>query len=155
MRARNAPASAASGSAAHVAADPDRTPPTVAEQPALEEATLDQAALDGIRELDPTGASNLLVQVASMYRTTVPPLLEQIRLGLERGDAQAVRLAAHTLKSSSANLGAMELAQLCGLLERAARSGQLSGDLPSAGQVQREFEAVCRALDRETQKTSP
>jgi HPt (histidine-containing phosphotransfer) domain-containing protein len=40
-----------------------------------------------------------------------------------RGDAADVRLIAHTLKSSSALLGASHLSELCGALETAALHG--------------------------------
>ncbi len=40
---------------------------------------------------------------------------------IERGDAQAIEDEAHLLKSASATLGALDMSELCGRIERAAR----------------------------------
>jgi len=44
-----------------------------------------------------------------------------LRKGVDANDASIVQKAAHSLKSSSANLGALQLAQLCKELENRAR----------------------------------
>lgn len=117
-------------------------------------AELDRTALDAIRDLDAGGAANLLAQVVALYLGDAPALIARIRDGLQRGDADGVRTAAHTLRSSSANLGARQLARMCAALEAAARSGQLAAGLPTAEEVEQEFQAVFRALERETGKPS-
>jgi PAS domain S-box-containing protein len=117
-------------------------------------ARLDEGALDAIRDLDAGNRAGLLGQVVALYLEASPPLIDQIQEGLRSADADGVRIAAHTLKSSSANLGARGLAEICAALESAARKGDLSGDLPGAEQILREFEAVRRALERETRKAA-
>jgi CheY-like chemotaxis protein/HPt (histidine-containing phosphotransfer) domain-containing protein len=128
------------------------------EQPIMEQshdlASLDQNALKAIRELDAGGAAGLLEQVVALYLEASPPLLVQIEQGLASGNADSVRMAAHTLKSSSANLGAQGLAQMCATLEHAARSGGLAGHAAAPAQIRREFDAVRRALERETGKAA-
>jgi signal transduction histidine kinase/CheY-like chemotaxis protein/HPt (histidine-containing phosphotransfer) domain-containing protein len=117
-------------------------------------AALDEAALNAIRELDAGDAAGLLGQVVDMYLQASPPLIDHIRQGLGSGDADRVRMAAHTLKSSSANLGARRLSEMCAVLEHAARKGALSGELPGADQIVREFDAVRRSLERMTRKAA-
>jgi HPt (histidine-containing phosphotransfer) domain-containing protein len=51
--------------------------------------------------------------------------------GLKVGDAETVARAAHTLKSSSANLGATNVAAIARLIEHSARTGDIS-DLPAS-----------------------
>jgi HPt (histidine-containing phosphotransfer) domain-containing protein len=112
-------------------------------------AALDRAALQAIRDLDPSGESGLFSQIVAMYLESAPPLIAQIESGLAEGDLQRVRIAAHTLKSSSANLGARALSGTCAAVEAAARAGTLDGSTGSSAQLRREFEAVKRALEHE------
>ncbi|MDI1301103.1 MAG: Hpt domain-containing protein [bacterium] len=50
-----------------------------------------------------------------------------LRQAMTRGDAEAVRKAAHNLKGSSSNLGLVHLADLCRAIEDAACAGRLAG----------------------------
>ena len=113
------------------------------------EAVLDRAALDAIRALDETGAGGLLRQVVQLYVESAPRLIAELRRAQASGQLDAVRNAAHSLKSSSANLGANRLAQMCQAVERAARAGTLHADLPGPDAIEREFIAVHRALECE------
>ncbi len=112
-------------------------------------ATLDRAALDAIRALDEGGAAGLLQQVVQLYLESVPRLIAELRRAGAAGDASAVRNAAHSLKSSSANLGAVRLAEMCKAVEQAARAGRLGGDLPSVDEIEGEFQALRPTLERE------
>lgn len=53
--------------------------------------------------------------------------VRDLRQAMLRGDAEAVRKAAHNLKGSSANLGLVHLADLCRGIEDAASAGRLAG----------------------------
>jgi len=107
---------------------------------------LDAEALDVIRSIS-NGSNDLLRQVVGLFVDSTPPLLHDIEAGLTRGDADRVRVAAHTLKSSAANLGAAVLSDMARRLELAARAGTLGPDLPSFPELKDEFDAACRALD--------
>ena len=65
---------------------------------------------------------------------------------LERADSTALRQAAHTLKSSSANLGATELARHCAEIEALARSDRLVEARADWLAVTNEYERVKQAL---------
>lgn len=108
-------------------------------------AQLDSAPLDMIRSIG-DGSDALLRQVITLFQESGAPLIQQVRQALVTRDSATLRSAAHTLKSSSANLGGTRLSELCFKLEAAARAGDLSGDLPCAEEVESEYEAVCRAL---------
>jgi len=112
-------------------------------------AAIDQRALDGIRSLANDTTPDLLDQVIRLYLGSATELLDQLRAGLQAHDNDAVRAAAHTLKSSSANLGATVLADMCKQLEHAARAGTLGPRLPSITQVEAEYDRVRIALERE------
>lgn len=86
---------------------------------------LDPAALATLSQLDPTGANRLMPRVLTTYRTSMARLLTQLAQARGQSDTATMRLVAHTLKSSSASVGALTLSGLCGDAERALREGQL------------------------------
>ncbi len=86
---------------------------------------LDAKALDNIRALQRPGKPDILNKVIGLYLSKSPSLIDAIRHAIEHGDAPAVQMAAHSLKSSSANLGAMELAAHCKELEEKGRDALL------------------------------
>jgi CheY-like chemotaxis protein len=110
---------------------------------------LDAETLRSIRELERNGASGMLTRVVGMYRESAPQLLTDIRQGVEDGDAERTRRAAHTLKSSSANLGATALASLSKRLEDQARSADLAGVNALVGQIESKLVQTLDALASE------
>lgn len=110
---------------------------------------IDQDVLDKIRTLERNGAPNLVSRLVGLYLKGTPPLIEQMRKACAEGDAAALRMAAHTLKSSSANVGAMKLHDLCKDLEDRARDQQIEGASERIGQVEQEFSAARTVLERE------
>jgi HPt (histidine-containing phosphotransfer) domain-containing protein len=89
---------------------------------------LDAAALARLRELDPDGRHGVLHRVLTVFDTSLSRMLVQLAAEQEAGDPGVVAAIAHTLKSSSASVGALELSRACGLVERRLRDGA-SGDL--------------------------
>jgi HPt (histidine-containing phosphotransfer) domain-containing protein len=53
------------------------------------------------------------------------PLVVQVQQAVAAGDAEALRQSAHSLKSSSANVGAQTLSELFRSLEGFGREGRL------------------------------
>jgi CheY-like chemotaxis protein len=86
---------------------------------------LDPVALARLTELDPTGANRLLARVLQAFQTSVARLRPQADAARASGDQAALRLVAHTLKSSSASIGAMHLSQLCAQIEAMIRGGDV------------------------------
>ena len=86
---------------------------------------LDAHALD---QLEPAGADS-----ASLVRDIIDDLVDAagrvaaLRGAVGAGDVECVRREAHALKGTSATIGAMRLAELCGELERRGREGAVDG----------------------------
>ncbi|MBP8184351.1 MAG: Hpt domain-containing protein [Pseudomonas sp.] len=102
---------------------------------------LDTAVLETLRDVMEDEYSLLL-------ETFLLDSEERLRLLLETsasGDAQAMRLAAHSFKGSCSNMGAVLLASLCKELEELARRERLDVSAEVLEQVQREF-AIVRIL---------
>ncbi|HET9475813.1 MAG TPA: response regulator, partial [Steroidobacteraceae bacterium] len=105
--------------------------PSKVSRSAMNKVTLDHSAIEAVRQLDPDGNDRLLSRLIALYRDDSSQLLADIDNGMKTGDAEAVARAAHTLKSSSANLGATNVAAIARQIEHAARSGDIN-DLPSS-----------------------
>ena len=98
------------------------------DHPALPTTRLDEASLARLRELDPGGTNQLIERVVAAYSKSLERLLPD--LARARGASlqlSVVRHVSHTLKSSSASLGALALAQRCADIEGMVRTGQLAG----------------------------
>lgn len=109
---------------------------------------LDETALDAIRALDDDGGDALLREILAAYFASSPGLLAQLDEGLAAASADKVRIATHTLKSSSANLGAQRLSDLCKEAENAARAGDLARVQALAPSIQQAYRMTCEALTR-------
>ncbi|HLA71762.1 MAG TPA: response regulator [Steroidobacteraceae bacterium] len=105
--------------------------PSKVSRSAANKVTLDSSAIDAVRQLDPDGQDRLLSRLIALYRDDSSQLLADIDNGMKVGDAEVVARAAHTLKSSSANLGATNVAAIARKIETAARQGDIT-DLPGS-----------------------
>jgi HPt (histidine-containing phosphotransfer) domain-containing protein len=120
--------------------------PTAPETGRPEAAVLDAQALAGLSMLDPTGANKLVERVLGTYQGSLGRLMLQMSEARERGDHAAIRLAAHTLKSSSASIGALDLSRLCAAAETAVREGQADAVPRLVDDLQAEARRVAQAV---------
>ena len=85
---------------------------------------LDPQALARLRELDPDGRQGVLVRVLTAFDTSLARMITLLDAERDGGDAGVVAGIAHTLKSSSASVGALELSHVCADVESRLRRGQ-------------------------------
>jgi HPt (histidine-containing phosphotransfer) domain-containing protein len=107
---------------------------------------LDTAALDRLRELDPLGKNQLLVRVAQAFHTSAARLVPQLQASADVQNLNGVRHVAHTLKSSSASIGALRLSQLCADLEGQIRLERVDNLAGQVAVISDEIEVVLKAL---------
>ncbi|MES2958184.1 MAG: Hpt domain-containing protein [Pseudomonadota bacterium] len=88
---------------------------------------LDTNALARLQELDPSGSSGLVARVLNTYVQSLQRQLVMLDTARRDGDAQGQRHVAHTLKSSSASVGALKLSALCADIEHKLREGLSEG----------------------------
>jgi signal transduction histidine kinase/CheY-like chemotaxis protein len=105
--------------------------PSKVSRSAANKVTLDHSAIEAVRQLDPDGQDRLLARLIALYRDDSSQLLADIDNGMKVSDAEAVARAAHTLKSSSANLGATNVAAIARQIENSARNGDLTDMMSS------------------------
>jgi HPt (histidine-containing phosphotransfer) domain-containing protein len=89
-------------------------------------ALLDADALARLRQLDPNGSRGFVAQVLRTFEASLVRHLATLEDARLQGDLKRAGDVAHTLKSSSASVGALAFAQGCTALERLARLGDRS-----------------------------
>lgn len=87
---------------------------------------LDAAALARLRQLDPDGSRGFLTQVLRTFEASLVRHLAALEEARAQADLKRAGDVAHTLKSSSASIGALAFAQGCAAVEKLARSGDAS-----------------------------
>jgi HPt (histidine-containing phosphotransfer) domain-containing protein len=94
---------------------------------------------------DPTFLPTLIEQ----FLQDATSYLDSMSQAAERDEATALERAAHTLKSTSANLGALGMAGLCQQLQALGRTGTTTGAAALLDQLSDEFCRVRQCLTHE------
>jgi HPt (histidine-containing phosphotransfer) domain-containing protein len=82
---------------------------------------------EALTRLERFGGIKLLHEMIALFLESAPGRLSTAQRGLDNGDPSLVEAALHSLKSSSAQLGAPQLSRLCEQGESAAHHGRLDG----------------------------
>jgi HPt (histidine-containing phosphotransfer) domain-containing protein len=91
-------------------------------------------------------------ELIDLYLADTPCRLDDLRSAITHDDPSTMQLAAHTLKSSSASMGALTLSTLCAELESISQLGTLAGTSQKVTCVEEEYERVKLALTVEREK---
>lgn len=103
---------------------------------------IDPKALHELQDMLGEPASEALAEVINSYLENAPKLIEAICTAVSCQDTASLQQAAHTLKSSSAALGATHLSQLCEELEEIGRSSTVASEVGKVSQLETEYEMV-------------
>ncbi|MCP4630415.1 MAG: response regulator, partial [bacterium] len=109
---------------------------------------IDIGALESLREM--LGGGDYLKDFIDSFFQDAPRMLSDMQEARQKGDAKGLRLAAHSLKSNSAEFGATTLSDLCRDLEGQAKDGLLDGVNQKVEQAKLEYERVRTALSNLT-----
>ena len=105
--------------------------------------------LDDLREV----LGSEVDKIITLYLEDAPRLIAQLERAVVGNDPIALRVAAHTLKSSSANVGATTLSEAARDLEHGARDGTLTQPATAVARIVGEFAQVRAALQAQLDKT--
>lgn len=108
-------------------------------------------ALRDIRGLSGNNGT-LLIEVIRSYLTNAVELVQIIQTSAQIGDLLALQQTAHTLKSTSAVLGATHLSECCQELEKVAQMGNLDNIVAKVHQLEVEYDRVKASLQLEIQQ---
>ncbi len=107
---------------------------------------INRHALDNIRALSKDRGEALVHKVVAAYVDDTPQHLRTLRRAIDGLDSGNLRKIAHSLKSSSANVGAETLAQMCKDMETLGRTETTEGAATILTDMEHEFQAVRHSL---------
>jgi HPt (histidine-containing phosphotransfer) domain-containing protein len=112
--------------------------------PAVRAASVDRQIIDELHEVMEDEFHELL----ETYLDTAPGFLEQLARAARDGDSEKMILPAHSLKSSSANVGALRLSELAKEVEHASKQGRGDQAVAAFEKIAPEFQRVEKELRR-------
>ena len=104
---------------------------------------LDHEALAELKEVMEEDFHILL----STYLSDSQVRIDGLKQALNNNDPEQYARAAHSLKGSCINIGAMRLGNLCMSAERAGRAGELHSAPTNLAAIESEFELVSEQLE--------
>jgi len=119
---------------------PETTPPAMPNPPPPD--TLDTTTLVDLEDI----MGDELVTLVDAYLRDGETRIRNMREAADRGDSTEVGKLAHSLKSSSANLGAIPLANRARQVEEAARNGTLANPADSVAALEKLYANAAAAL---------
>ena len=100
----------------------------LAPEPAAPEAdAVDRHILARLRELQEPGEQDFVTELIDSFLGDLAAKVKRITAAMADGNLHGVERVVHGLKSSSGNLGAMRLSQLCGMIELLTNRGETAG----------------------------
>ena len=112
----------------------------------LQNSVIDTTAIEQMRAIQQPGGDDLVGKIISLFIDESARLQGCIAQAIQQCDCDSVRKHAHSLKSCSANVGAMEVTSLSQALETAGRDGQLHQISGLFSQLQSDLKAAVREL---------
>jgi len=112
------------------------------------EATIDWSSLEMLRSLRKPDGSDPGTKLINLFISTSPALLDAMQSALQAASPESLAKAAHSLKSSSLNMGAVGLGELCARLEKIGDGGASDGAADLLAQIQSEYVAVVTAFKK-------
>ncbi len=106
-------------------------------------SALDRQILDDLIDI----MGDEYVDLISVYLEDAPQSVAQLSKAAERKDTDGLIAPAHSLKSTSANLGAMALSEMAKDIELNAREGRANDIEIKIGNIQAEFKRVAAELE--------
>jgi HPt (histidine-containing phosphotransfer) domain-containing protein len=113
--------------------------PDVLDQPTL------AALLDSVG-----GDTEFMKELLEAYLQSTPGLFATMRKAAADGDGPGLQRAAHSLKTGSANMGALAFAAQCKELENVGKTGVLDGVETRIDEAAAAYEDVASALRAQT-----
>jgi CheY-like chemotaxis protein/HPt (histidine-containing phosphotransfer) domain-containing protein len=92
------------------------------------------------------GDRKLLQELIALYRADAPATLDAIDKALGDRDAEALRIAAHTLKGSAATVGGTAVRAAAASVENVAKTGSLDGAAAAIAELRAQFSKLEHAF---------
>ena len=129
----------------------DAQAPQLTSVPASEvvaDESLDLIILANLRRLEVASGRAIIAQLFASFSTVTPSRFAALRAAIATTNARAINMQAHTLKGSSATMGARRMARLCGDLEMLSQTDDLTHAASIFAAIEVEFSCVRMALEQ-------
>jgi HPt (histidine-containing phosphotransfer) domain-containing protein len=110
--------------------------------------SIDLEAIANLKELNPGDNGEFLREIVAIYIEDTPKRIADMKACMVSGDVKTFTRAAHTIKGSSANVGAQILKSLGERMELISRSEGLGSVGPLVADCEAEFARVAAELRR-------
>jgi len=107
--------------------------------------TIDLAVFETLKE---SVGADFIGELIDTFTGDTPKQVAVMRHALAQGDVEQFRRAAHSVKSTSANFGAMQLSALAKELEMLAKSGGLDGATEMLARLEAHYSQVVLDLQQ-------
>ncbi len=99
--------------------------------------------LEGFRSvMRDAGVEEVVNVTLDVYLSEAPQLFEGLEAAVDKGAAEEIRRAAHSLKSASGNIRAKRLAEFLQRMEDRGKGGEVDGARAALGELRAEYDAV-------------
>jgi len=115
---------------------------------------LDRQVLDELSKMLGNGKTDMLASLINLYLAESPKLVDELKVAANAGDAREIARVAHSLKSCSANVGAMALSRYCAELLTVAKRGDANEARRMVATLESEYASVQEALSMEFESLS-
>ena len=102
-------------------------------------SAIDPQAIENLRALNPGDNDEFVREIAGIFLEDTPQRIAELDQSLVAGDAAKFTRAAHSIKGSSANLGAVGVRAVAEKLEHQSRTQGLGDVAGLLGQLKSEF----------------
>nr|CAA6808733.1 MAG: Unknown protein [uncultured Thiotrichaceae bacterium] len=106
---------------------------------------IDTSALARLRDMI-GGDEEDLAEFIEDFSEIAPDLVKQMVDGIASGDWNTVKIASHSLKSNSKDLGAIALSDLCAAVENESAQGEVDNTQEKVEQISLEMENAISAM---------
>ncbi|MBC9783112.1 response regulator [Heliobacterium chlorum] len=113
-----------------------------------ESGVIDTGLLESLRDLQEEGEPDIVADVIDIFLRDTPEKIQALHEAAQRQDVRAMTNLAHSIKSSSAGIGAVGLSACSKEMELKGRQGQLDGAQEKAARIEAEFIKARRVLEK-------
>jgi CheY-like chemotaxis protein len=110
-------------------------------------SVIDLDVIGRISELQVAGQPDIVAELIDIFLRTTPERIEALRTAVKQGNIKECGGAAHTLKSSAANIGALQLSEACREIEKLALSGRCENVAELLKSLEREYHKAKSQLE--------
>lgn len=109
----------------------------------MEKQVIDRITYEQLKNM---AGADFIGELIDAYLEDSPQLIAAMHTSLQSNDVEVFRRSAHSLKSNSASLGALDLSGMARELEMMGKEGNLTNALPLLNRLSAEYDSVQETL---------